>query len=285
MRKKLSAAAACAAAALIAFLSLTTCQSLMSAFQEPVLSLQSAEIVNINLDSVRVLCKVQVDNPNGFDIPFPETDWEFFINTNSFINGTVKNNHRIKARNKTTVDVPVDLKYLDILNSFKSLKGSKEADYKVALGLKFPLPIIRDKVWKFEHSGTLPMPQLPRIRTPSMRMENANTTRAEIIVTINVENPNPFELPMPRIEYDYQLNKNSFIKGNLENEGVLAANKTTPVTFKLVVTYADLFRSFTSLLNSFQVNSLLVITCDFGLPSLGSEPQRFEVSGTLPVLR
>jgi len=285
MRKIFPAAAAYAAAALIAVFSLTTCQSLMSAVQEPVLSLHSVDLVNINLDSARVLCKVQVENPNGFDIPFPETDWEFFINTNSFLNGTVKNNHKIRARNKTIVEVPVDLKYADIFNSFKSLPGTQKADYKVALGVKFPLPLLKEKVWTFEHNGSLPIPQLPKIRTPSMRMENANTTRAEIIVTINVENPNPFELPMPKIEYDYQLNKNSFIKGNLENEGVLAANKTTPVTFKLVITYADLFRSFASLMTQFQVNTLLIVTCDFGIPSLGSTPQRYEVPGTLPVLR
>jgi len=92
-------------------------------------------------------------------------------------------------------------------------------------------------------------------------------------------------LPIPRIEYEYQLNKNSFIKGNLENEGALAANKVTPVTFKLIINYADLFRNFPSLLSAFQANSLLIITCDYRLPALSREPERFEVSGTLPVLR
>jgi len=286
MRKILLTSAVLAAVSvLIIFLSLTSCKSLMSSFQEPVLSFQSVEIANVNLNSVKMLCKIQIENPNGFDLPFPETDWEFYINAGSFSRGNLKNNHKIKARNSAVVEVPVELKYSEVFTSFKSLVGRKEADYKVVLGLKFPYPLIRDKVWTLEREGTVPLPQLPRIRTPSMRMENANTTRAEINVTVNVENPNPFELPMPKIEYDYQLNKNSFIKGNLENEGTLAANKVTPVTFKLIVNYADLFRNFSSLLNAFQTNSLLIITCDYGLPALSSEPQRFEVSGTLPVLR
>jgi len=274
-----------AVAAFIALFVLAACQTLTSVLQEPVLSLQSVEIAGISLNGAQVLCKIEVENPNGFDIPFPETDWEFFVNANSFVKGTVKNNHKIKARNKTVVDVPVDLKYLEILNTFQSLVGGKLVYYKIALGLKFPIPVIRDKVWTFEHADSLPFPQPPRVRAPSMRMENANTTRAEISVTVNVENPNPFDIPVPKIEYDYQLNRNTFIKGNLENEGVLAAGKVTPVTFKLVVTYADLFRSFSSLLNQYQVNSLLVVTCDFGNPLLGSAPQRFEVPGTLPVLR
>jgi len=285
MRKLIFAAAATAAAVFIILLSLASCKSLASPFQEPVLSLQSVELASVSLDGAKMLCRVQVENLNSFDIPFPETDWEFFINTDFFSRGNLKNNHKIKARNSVIVDVPVDFKYSDVFNSFKSLIGRQHADYKVALGLKFPYPLIRDKVWTLEREGTFPIPQLPRIRTSSMRMENANTTRAEINVTVNIDNPNPFELPMPKIEYDYQLNKNSFIKGNLENEGILAAGKVTPVTFKLIVTYADLFRNFPSLLNAFQANSNLIITCDYGIPALSSEPQRSEVSGTLPVLR
>jgi len=271
--------------ALFIFLSLTSCKSLVSSFQEPKLSFQSVELASINLERAKMLCKVQVENPNGFDIPFPETDWEFFINAGSFTKGNLKSSHKIKARNSAVVDVLVDINYSDVFTSFKSLAGNKEADYKAVLGLKFPYPLIRDKVWTLEREGKLPIPQLPRIRTPSMRMEKADTTRAEINVTVNVENPNPFELPIPRIEYEYQLNKNSFIKGNLENEGALAANKVTPVTFKLIINYADLFRNFPSLLSAFQANSLLIITCDYRLPALSREPERFEVSGTLPVLR
>lgn len=286
MRKNFLTAVVCTAAAFIILMIFSSCKTtLTSVLQEPVLSFQSAELSSINLDGARILCKVQVENPNSFDIPFPDTDWELFVNTNSFTSGTFKDNQKIKARNSVVIDVPVDILYRELFSSFKSLIGTKEAAYKAALDLHFPLPLLKEKIWTFEKTGTLPIPQLPRVRTPSVRMESANTTRAEMTVTINIENPNPFEVPIPKIEYDYQLNKNSFIKGNLDNEGILAANKTTPVTFKLVVTYADLFRSFSSLLTQFEVNTLLVVTCDFGIPYLSSGPQRYEVPGKLPVLR
>jgi len=256
-----------------------------SVVQEPVVSLHSVELANINLNGVRLLCKVQVENPNGFDIPFPEVDWKLFINNNSFVNGTVRNNQRIRARNTTIVEVPVNLEYLGILNSFASLLGSRQVGYKTELGVRFSLPVIRDKTWRFEHEGSLPLPQLPQVNRPSMAIENANITRAIVNVTINVVNPNPFEIPSPKIAYDYQLNRNSFIKGNIENETPLAANSTTPVRFQLIVNYADLFRSFAAMRNLFEVPSLLVVTCDLGIPFLRSEPLRLEVSGTLPVLR
>jgi len=271
--------------ALIAVLSLSTCQTLMSAFQEPAISLHSVELASINLIGAQLLCKVQVENPNPFDIPFPETGWELFINTHSFVSGTVRNNQRIRANSTTLVEVPVNVDYIEFFNSFRSLLGSRQVAYKAALAVKFNFPVVGPKVFNLEHEGQLPIPQLPQVRAPTMRMENANITRAIINVTVNVQNPNQFEIPTPRITYDYQLNRNSFIRGNIESEGVLAANSTTPVVFQLIVTYADLYRSFSALRNLFEVPSLLILTCDFGMPALSSEPIRFEVAGTLPVLR
>jgi len=273
-------------AALLAVFSLTNCETLVrAALQEPVVTLQSVEVANFNLDSVQLLCKVRVENPNAYEIPFPETDWNLFINTNSFVGGTVKNNNRLRGNGSSVVDVPVNLSYLELLNTFASLRGSRQVNYKVALGVKFNLPVLGNKVWNFEHEGALPMPQLPTVSRPTIRMENANTTRAILNVTMNVQNPNPFPIPSPKLTYDFLLNRNSFIRGEIENNAPLAASATTPVTFQLTVNYADLFRSFTALRNLFEVPTLLIVTCDLGSPIFGSEPQRFEVSGTLPVLR
>jgi LEA14-like dessication related protein len=271
---------------LCALLALTTCQHLPSAImQEPVVSLYSVDLTSININGVQLLCKVQIENPNGFDIPFPETDWELFINAYSFISGTIRNDERIRARSTTIVEIPVNLGYLDIFNSFASLIGNLQFDFKTAFAVKFSLPVLGERVLNLEYEGTIPLPQLPRITMPTKRVGNINATRAEIIVTMNVENPNMFPIPSPRIIYDFQLNRNSFIRGNVENDEPLAASATTPVNFLMVVTYADLFRSFASLLLAREATSLLVMTCDFNIPVLNIEPMRFEVAGTLPIMR
>jgi LEA14-like dessication related protein len=270
---------------LYVLLTLTTCQTLMLALQDPVVSLHSAELTNINFSGAQLLCKVQVQNPNPFDIPFPETDWELFINANSFVRGTVKNNQRIRARNTAIVEVPVNLDYVELINTFRSLRGTRQTNYRAALNVKIPLPVLGDKSWRLEHSGTIPLPQLPRVSAPSMRIESSNTSRSEILVTMNVENPNPFQVPLPIITYDYQLNRNSFIRGNVNNTGFLAPSSTTPVSFRLTVNYSDLFRSFASLINAREVSSLLLISCDFGIPVFSGEPMNFQVAGTLPIVR
>ena len=395
---------------LLALLPLTTCQTMQALLIEPVISLHSVELTGIDFNGVDLLCIVKIENPNDIFIPFPETGWEFFINANSFISGTIRNNQRIGARSSTLIEVPVNLNYVSVFNSFASLIGTRQMNYKAAFALKFPLPVIGDRIMHLEHEGSvplpqlprlsapsmriestdltravllfslnienqnafdlpapnisydfqlnrnpfltggvasvgplaassttplnfrlqvnyadllrafaslantreaatsmnfsfdfgipafgdalrheilgnLPIPQLPRIGTPSMRVENTNITRAEILVTMNVENPNVFAIPSPRITYDYQLNRNSFIRGNVEDQGLLAASSTTPIVFRMVVNYSDLFRSFASLITAREASSLLVMTCDINMPFLNSEPKRFEIAGTLPILR
>jgi len=274
-----------AAASLCVILLLSTCQTLSAVIQEPIVSFHSAEMTKIDFNGAEFLCKIQVDNPNAFTIPFPEVGWELFLNANSFISGVFKNNQSIGARGTTLVNVPVRLNYVDVFNTFKSLMGSRQTAYKIALNTKFSIPVIGDKVWHFEYGGELPMLQLPKLSAPSMKIDSVNLTRAEILVTVNVENPNAFQLPPPKIAYEFLVNRNSFIKSSMETAGSLAASSVTPVSIRFSVNYADLYRSFQSLSNLSEVPSLLQLIPDFGVPAFNSETFRLEIPGSLPLIK
>jgi len=268
-------------AVLYTALTFTTCQSLKGAFQEPKVSIQSVDFANININGVNLLCKVAVQNPNAFEIPFPQTDWQVFIRANSFTSGTFKKDSKIKARNTTIVEVPVNISYMDVLNNFKSLKGSQNTGYKVALAVNFLFPVVGEKIYNLEYEGVLPLPQLPRFNKSVVTVEKRDLTRIELLVTVNVENPNVFELPSPKIIYDYVLNRNSFIKGVVENRGPLPPSSTTPVSFRMVVTLADLIRSFASLALAKEVTSLLNLSCDLGIPFFSGELFKLDIPGIL----
>jgi LEA14-like dessication related protein len=265
--------------------SLTTCQTLSSIFKEPLLSLQSVEIAKITFTGADLLCKVKVENPNPIDIPFPEIAWEFFINTNSFINGTLKSSQSLKARKSTVIDVVVGCNYLEVFNTFKSLKGSKQADYRVALSAKIPLPIMGDKIFNFEHSGTFPVLQIPKLSLPAMKFDKLDFTKAELLFEINIENPNPFDLPSPKMAYEYLVNKNSFIQSSIDSTAVLAAGAITAIPIRFTVNYAELFQKFASLRNMGEAPSLFSMKGDFSIPAFADEPFLSELTGSLPMLK
>lgn len=267
---------------LTAILLLTTCQSTSSPLSEPIVSLHSVNLANVNFNGAQILCRLQVENPNPFEIPLPEVGWEFFINNNSFVSGVVRNNQRVRARYTTLLEIPVNLNYLEILNTFTSLKGRRQIDYKAALAVKFSIPILGDMVWNFEHSGDVPIPQAPRLTLPSMGVERVDLNGVTLAVSVNVENPNSFELPSPKVAYDYLVSGSSFIKSTVDTRP-LAASSVTPVTFRFSVSYADLFRSITSLPSSGSVPSLLNLSFDFGVPAFSGDIFNLQIPGSLPL--
>jgi len=262
-----------------------TCKTVKPSFQEPVISFHSASITNITISNAQILCKIQVQNPNTYEIPFPHTGWKLFINDKSYKNGEVKTDGKIKAQSTVFIDVPVKVEYLDFFKTFKPLIGSKQASYKIAIAVKYSYPDFGEKVWNFDNTGDLPLLQLPSINSPNMVIESVDHSKAQILVTLNIENPNVFEIPSPRISYDYQLNKKSFIKGIIENETPLAPSSVTPVKFRMVVNYSDLFRTFSAFSFTRETAGLLVLACDFGIPAFSGEIKRFEIPGSFPIRR
>ena len=143
-------------AILLAFL-VTSCQSLDSLIQDPRVSLNTVNITGVNLTGVSLVALVDVENPNSFSIPMPNIDWELFINNTSFTNGSLENNQTLRSQETTTMSVPVNVSYDSLFRTFGSLIGSREAAYKLDMGLRFPIPLLQHRVFDLSYSGVLPL--------------------------------------------------------------------------------------------------------------------------------
>ena len=257
-----------------AMLGLTTCETLRAAFKEPTASLNSARLVKITFTGTEMLCKVQVKNPNAFYIPFPEIGWELFIDNNSFVKGVVKNDQqRINARSTTLVDVPVSIEYLEVFNTFKSLIGSDQADYKIALALKFPIPVIRDRVWNFEHKGVFPILKLPTISFKGITAKNLSLSKIDFNVIWEVDNPNIFNMNVKDLSFNLAVNGTSWASGRVPNAPQLTAKRKTEIPLAFTINSLSMITSITSIITG---GSNVSYACGGNL-SLGMALQGFNV--------
>ena len=264
----------------------TTCQSLQGVIQEPLVTLHSVELININFTGIEILCKLNVENRSPVPVPFPDIDWELFINDNSFLKGNIiSHDTTLKARGTSIVDVPVSLTYVEFFNVFQSLRNSKSAEYKVAIGASFEIPVIGELAFNFEHSGSFPVLQIPKFTAPSFKIDAIDFTKVQVSFSVNVENENEFDLPAPQIISDFLVNRNPYLQGISVSAAPLAADAVTPLVVGLTVEYADLFRVFANLLNAGEVPSVLNLNGDFGIPAFAGELISQQISGTLPILR
>jgi hypothetical protein len=127
----------------------------------------------------------------------------------------------------------------------------------------------------------------PQIGRAYMTIENIDSNRAEILVTVNVGNLNTYVMMSPVIIYDYRLNGNTFIRGRVEGSRQLAASSVTPVEFRLFVNYEDLYRNFRQMrnLNLTEASSLLFLTLEYENDDFIWETVHMEIGGILPLQR
>jgi LEA14-like dessication related protein len=263
----------------------SSCQTLRGAFRGPLVSLRSVDITGVSLQGVDLLCTLELENPNSVDLPFPEIGWDLFINTGSFLSGTVENREPLKARGLTAVNIPVSLGYGDLLNALRSFREQADADYSISLEVRFLLPVLGERVWNFDYQGKIPLVRMIAFRNPSLKIENLDFSGADVVCSLDIENPNPFPLPFPAIDYSYAVRNSGFITGRAEFPGSLAAGKRTPAEIRLRAVFSDLYRSFSSLENAGEAAGLFSLTSLVSLPGYETEKISLEVPGSLPLLR
>ena len=269
---------------------LTTCQSLRSVIQEPKVSLSSVNITGISIRGIDLIAHVDVDNPNAFSVPLPKVDWELFINTASFIRGSLKKDQSIKSRGRATIELPFSVTYDGLYNSFKSLVQLKEAAFKIDLGITFPIPLLSEKVYNLDFAGTIPLPQLPKLSPGQVHIAKIDFTGIELACGINVENPNRFPIPFPELSWDYEVNGVPVLKSKLAMGSSIAAGAAAAAIVSVGVNYADLFRAASSVIGSSEAKTNLSLETDFPVPlpagvSMDGLKSALAIPGTLPILQ
>jgi len=278
---------------LLSILSLSSCQSFNALVKEPGISFNSVDITGISLSGVDMVAHVDVDNPNAFSIPLPKVDWQLFINTASFIQGSLKKDQTIKGGGKVTLDLPLSVTYDGLYRSFKSLIETKEAAYDIALGITFPIPVLESKVYHLNFSGVLPLPQLPKLSLGSMRISKIDFSGLELAWDINVANPNGFSIPFPKINWDYNINDVPVVKSSFAGTGEIAAGAAAVVPIIVSVAYTDVFRAVCSLVNEKEARSNLSLDTGFPIPVPALDGDAvtnglksvLDIPGTLPILQ
>jgi LEA14-like dessication related protein len=230
-------------------LAFSTCQSfdLGSVIREPVFTVDSVDLTAVTFTGVNMTGKVMVNNPNAFDIPFPELDWELFINSNSFIKGTIKNDQVIGSKNTTRVDIPLSVSYEGIYNSFRSLRNAQDAVYILAVDAKLTIPVLGEKIYHFEVPGELPLAKAPVIDFKGISLKVLSLQRAEIELVWEVKNKNGFSLNIDEFDFEFAVNRSPWAKGLVQNSLTVRGNGKLLIPLTVSVYSLDMLREITDI--------------------------------------
>ncbi|MDL2229678.1 LEA type 2 family protein [Treponema sp. OttesenSCG-928-L16] len=259
------------------------CQTVETVLKEPRLSVHSVTMESVSFDGMGLLCKVQVENPNAFAIPFPEIGWDFFINDNAFLEGVLKEGGSIKARETTTVNIPLQFTYEGLFNTFSSLIGAGELAYAIGLDIVFPIPIIEAKTFHLDFEGAVPIPRLPSFSFAGIEAKNISLQSIDFSLNWKLENKNSFALKLDEFIYDFAVNGSAWAKGSVR-EGISAgAGETINIPLNISINSAQIAGEMFRLISgggsvNYSCTGGLVLSSD--LPGFQKTEMPLSLSGT-----
>ncbi|ULQ60499.1 LEA type 2 family protein [Brucepastera parasyntrophica] len=262
---------------------LCSCETLETVFKEPKLSIKAVDVTGIDFNGIELTCRVNVENPNSYDIPFPNIDWDILINTNSFVQGEIQTGDRIKARKTTTVDIPIRLTYTGLFSTFKSLSGAEEVAYAIALGVSFPIPLLESKVFNLDFEGSFPLPKMPEIAFKAFKIEKVNFSGLDLLFTVDIENKNSFAIPTPEINWQYAVLGIPFLMSSIKSDKNLAAKSTSSIDIGMHVSFTELLKSVASLKNKNEAAFAMSLGAAFAVPAFEGKEIDIEQLGSIPI--
>lgn len=267
-----------------------TLKELGNAISKPTLSITDVRVTDFSFDEIELTYDVQVDNPNPVAVQMLSYDYDFDINDNNFIEGDQQKQLRIEASGQSTFQIPMRLNFLELYNLFNSLREKNQADYTLAANLNFDLPVLGPTTMPVEKSGTLPMLKLPDISVTSLNVKDVNLSEANLVLNLDVQNPNGFSLLLNALSYNLDVNGRNWVDGSQQKSLSISQNGRSQIAIPISLNISEIGSSVVQLLNNnneinFELSGDMNLGADHPLFKEMNTRFTFDKSGNLPIKR
>lgn len=196
---------------------ITGCATLrdIANLQKPAITYSNMIIQNINFNEAELLFNFDVDNPNPLGITSSGYTYDFLVNKNSFLSGNQNKNISIGAGRESVIQVPVTLKYTELLNTFNSLFRSDEFNYDLSTEFLFDIPGLGQQRLPANITGSLPVPKVPQFEFTGFNIERISPSGAEMELKIGIHNPNRFPVLLNSASYELNVNEREWLNTSL----------------------------------------------------------------------
>jgi LEA14-like dessication related protein len=123
-------------------LSFSSCAGLGKAVERPRVRVLGVEVSHVSLESADLVFDLEVENHNRFSFVLETVDYRVRINEEPLLDGRQDLRAEIAAHGASEVELPVTLRFTDIVRVLRSLKGERHAGYDLDAVLGFSIPIV-----------------------------------------------------------------------------------------------------------------------------------------------
>lgn len=273
---------------ILVFIQSCTQLSELANISKPSLSVVDMNITGLTLQDIELTADVQIDNPNNVGIDLSSYSYALDINDRNFVAGNEQRGMTIKAKNKNVVQVPITLTFTELLETFQSMIDQDESDYSFSADFGFELPVLGMVNVPVQYAGKIPVVKKPGISINNFSVENLSMTGADLLVELNIQNPNDFQLRIDDLDFDLEVNGLRSFAGTIEDEVRLDGKSTQTIQLPFDISFLNAGMAAYRLLNSnddleYKLTGSTLIGSD--LPYFKKSNFDFDKSGSVNILR
>jgi LEA14-like dessication related protein len=203
--------------------------------RKPTAQVEGVRLKGLDLQGVDLVFDVNIDNPNPFAIDLTGFDYDLQLFDRSFLKGEQTQGMSLAGKSDSSVEVPLRLTFRQLLNTYQQLKQTDLASYRLDLGLGFKMPVIGSMRLPINAEGDFPVPRIPDLKIKSLAIKQLSLEKADLLMQLEVDNPNSFSLLLQELNYHLKLNGVEIAKGLIDKPLDIKQSGSAVVTIPLSV--------------------------------------------------
>lgn len=210
-------------------------QQLKNVVKEPSVSVQNLSVTGLNLDSVNLLLRLKVSNPNDFKLALAGYDYQIKFNNKELLKGETSEGFSVPAAAASSVDVPLTIGFNQVMDLLNQVGDDNQLNYEVNANMRLDAPVLNLFAINTHKKGDITVPKLPEVSFGELKVKNMSFTEASFELAMSITNPNSFGVNLKDLDYQFSMGGEKWFSGAIEQGVNLAEKQTTTVKIPVSV--------------------------------------------------
>ena len=184
----------------------------------PQVSFTSAKLTGLSFDQADFMFDFNIRNPNALGVKLAGFDYDFLINSGTFIKGNQNHELEIPANGENSIQLPLSLNFADLYKTFQSLKNQNRSTYQLNCGFAFNVPVLGVVRVPVSKAGEFPAIKRPSINLSALKLKSLGFSGAKLGLEIKFKNPNAFSMLLEHFQYQFDVNGKSWVVGDAKKQ-------------------------------------------------------------------
>lgn len=267
-------------AALFTFLAmLEGCAIVCDIMNKPEIKITGVTITELSLFQARPVFELEIANPNPVDITVSRITYDLEIEEELFTEGVIQKRATFPAGGTGVLKVPITISYHRMFETAGNFVLPKDINYRISgtadVG-PFSIP--------YEYKDKFDTPKLPEISISKIELSKLSFSGASMIVSLALNNSNPFALKMDELDYLVNLAGTEIAVGKAKAIPSIEKKSVAVIKIPFNINFMNLGQSFRNILTGKACDYELSGKMKFFDPEGGEKHFSFHENGNAPLI-